>query len=211
MKIAVVDYKAGNIRNVQKAIESLGAETEVISKPQNFDSFEGIILPGVGSFKNGMDTLNQSGLSKSIIYAGQTLKKPLMGICLGMHLLAEEGDEGGFMQGLGLIPMRVKQFNLDNREERLPHMGWNNINLNHKSYLLSNVPDNSDFYFAHSYHVVLEDETISAAECTYSYTFTAAVEKENIFATQFHPEKSQRFGYLVLDNFLKFCKKTVDL
>jgi glutamine amidotransferase len=207
MRIAVIDYKAGNLRNVQKAIESLGAESEVISQPEGLNSFQGIILPGVGHFRNGMDSLNDSGLSDAIISEAKDSKTPLMGICLGMQLLAKSGEEGGFTKGLGLLPMRVKRFDMPNNEERLPHMGWNNIKPQKESILFKNIPNNSDFYFAHSYHVVLDDENLSAAICDYAYTFPVAVESGNIFATQFHPEKSQRFGGIVLKNFLSYCAK----
>lgn len=207
MRIAVIDYKAGNIRNVQKAIESLNVESEIISQPEDLESFDGIILPGVGHFKNGMDYLNDSGLSEAIISEVKDSKKPLMGICLGMQLLAISGEEGGFTKGLGLLPMKVQKFNMQNKQERLPHMGWNNIVPNKKSLLFRNVPINSDFYFAHSYHVVLNDENLSAATCDYAYPFPVALESGNIFATQFHPEKSQRFGRIVLKNFLSYCAK----
>jgi len=207
MRIAVIDYKAGNLRNVQKAIESLNAESEVISKPKDLEKFDAIILPGVGNFRNGMDSLNDSGLSEAIISEAKDSKKPLMGICLGMQLLALSGEEGGFTKGLGLLPMKVQKFDMQNKEERLPHMGWNSIAPKNKSLLFKNVPIDSDFYFAHSYHVVLDGEEISAAICDYAYPFPAAVESGNIFATQFHPEKSQRFGRLVLKNFLSYCSK----
>ena len=205
MKIAVIDYKSGNIRNVQKAIESLGAEAKIISNYQSLDLFDGIILPGVGNFKNGMASLNDSGLAKLIYSEVKDLKKPLMGICLGMQLLAESGEEGGFTKGLGLLPMKVQQFEIKNRLEKIPHMGWNSITPNKESLIFKNIPVNSDFYFANSYHVVLEDESMIAASCNYIYPFPAAVESGNIFGTQFHPEKSQRFGNIVLKNFLSFC------
>tara|TARA_B100001142_G_scaffold35458_1_gene31257 strand:+ start:5142 stop:5768 length:627 start_codon:yes stop_codon:yes gene_type:complete len=207
MRIAIIDYKAGNLRNVQKAIESLGVESEIVSEPIGLEIFDGYILPGVGNFKNGMDCLRINGLDKAIISETKVSKKPLLGICLGMQLLAVSGDEGGLTEGLSLLPMRVKKFDMLNKSERVPHMGWNNIVPKNKSMLLNNVPVDSDFYFAHSYHVVLEDENISAASCDYAYPFTAAVESSNIFAAQFHPEKSQRFGSLVLRNFLDYCLK----
>jgi len=208
MQIAVIDYKAGNLRNVQKAIESLGVESKVISKFDDLEKFDGIILPGVGNFKSGMDSLNNSGLSEAIISQAKDSKKPLMGICLGMHLLAESGEEGGCIEGLGLLPMKVKQFDMHNKQEKMPHMGWNSIFPKKKSVLLDNVPNESDFYFAHSYHVVLDDEKISVATCQYAYPFVAAIESDNIFAVQFHPEKSQRFGYLVLKNFITYCSNS---
>ena len=208
MRIAVIDYKAGNLRNVQKVIESLGAESEVVSTAENLKSFDGIILPGVGHFKKGMKFLNDSGLAQAIIHEARDSKKPLIGICLGMQLLAESGEEGGFTKGLGLLPMKVQKFNMKSRKEKLPHMGWNSVVPNKKSLLFNNIPIDSDFYFANSYHVVLYDENISAAICNYVYPFPAAVESSNIFGTQFHPEKSQRFGNLVLQNFLSYCSNS---
>lgn len=205
MKIAVVDYKAGNLRNVQKAVESLGVESDIISEPQDMTSYSGIILPGVGNFSNGIESLNDSGLDKTIVSEAQDFKKPLLGICLGMQLLAESSEEGGVKKGLGLLPMTIKHFDIQNKQERVPHMGWNSISPDKGSILLKNVPFDSDFYFAHSYHAVLNDKSIIAATCEYAYSFPAAVEYKNIFAAQFHPEKSQRYGSIVLKNFLSYC------
>jgi len=208
MKIAIIDYQAGNLRNVQKALESLGATTDIVSSPEKLSESEAIILPGVGSFQEGMSSIQSSGLASSICDEVQEKRKPLMGICLGMQLMSIEGEEGGKVEGLGLLPMKVKKFKFEDSNKRIPHMGWNNISLKESNSILFNgVPKSSDFYFAHSYHVVSDDNSLISATCNYGYTFGVAVERNHIFGTQFHPEKSQRYGYKVLSNFMNFCNQ----
>ena len=210
MNLAIIDYQAGNLGNVKKAIESLGSNCEIISSPSSFKLFDGILLPGVGSFNKGMEALNHSGLSSTICNEVVNNNMPILGICLGMHLLCSEGKEGGVVKGLDLIEAVVGEFDLTLSQERIPHMGWNNINISSESLLFDQIPQNADFYFAHSYHVQTSNKSIVAASCDYGYKFPAAIEKGNIFATQFHPEKSQRYGYVVLNNFLEFCKKNME-
>ena len=210
MKIAIIDYQAGNLGNVKKSIESLGCICQIISESQSLEAFDGIVLPGVGSFNKGMNFLNNSGLSKDINSAVLKNNKPILGICLGMQLLCKQGNEGGFIEGLGLINACVEKFNKTIMQERIPHMGWNDISLNKNSILFKDIPDNSDFYFAHSYFVSTNEKKIIAANCKYGNLFAAAIEKENIFATQFHPEKSQRYGYRLLKNFLDLCKNNME-
>jgi glutamine amidotransferase len=208
LKFGIIDYQAGNLRNVQKVVERLGHESHIISKKNSFDNYSGIILPGVGSFKKGMDYLKKSGLFDFIKLLVLEKRVPILGICLGMHLLASEGDEGGFSEGLNLLPMKVKKFDILKSKEKIPHMGWNNIFLNEeKSIILDGIPNNADFYFAHSYHVSIEENDYVTALCNYIYDFPATIEKDNIFAAQFHPEKSQLYGYQLLKNFLNFCKE----
>ncbi len=208
LKFGIIDYQAGNLRNVQKAVERLGHKSDIVSIENSHENYSGIILPGVGSFKKGIDYLKNSGLFDFIKSSVLEKKIPILGICLGTHLLASEGDEGGFSEGLNLLPMKVKKFDTLKSKEKVPHMGWNNIfTNNNKSVLLEGIPNNSDFYFAHSYHVSLEENEHVTAFCNYIYDFPAIIEKDNIFAAQFHPEKSQLYGYQLLENFLNFCKE----
>jgi imidazole glycerol-phosphate synthase subunit HisH len=209
MKIAVIDYKAGNLRNVQKAVERLGQSAYVVSSGSELSGMDGIILPGVGAFGQGMENLNAAGFVEAIRREVLEKGRPLLGICLGMHLLGETGYEGGAIQGLNLLPMTVPRFNTVDCGVRLPHIGWNNLDVVPGSRLFDGLPQGGDFYFVHSYHVVCEDDSFVSARCDYCYSFVAAVERENIFGTQFHPEKSQRYGLRVMENFLSFCEAKV--
>jgi len=209
MQIALVDYKAGNLRNVQKAVERLGQTARVVRSGAELAGMDAIILPGVGAFGQGMENLTAAGFVEAIRREVLEKGKPLLGICLGMHLIGEIGYEGGVIQGLNLLPMTVPRFNTAGCGVRLPHIGWNNVDVMPGSRLFEGVPQGGDFYFVHSYHVVCEDDSFVAARCDYCYSFVAAVERENIFATQFHPEKSQRYGLRVLENFLRYCEAGV--
>jgi glutamine amidotransferase len=211
MKIAIIDHQAGNLGNIQKSLKDLGCCSEIISLPVSLAGFDGILLPGVGSFKKAMQSLNNSGLSEIIYKEVSTNKMPILGICLGMQLLCSEGNESGFIKGLGLLEASVEQFDLSISKERIPHMGWNNTTPRSKSILFKNIPKDADFYFAHSYHVQNSEKFTIAATCNYGYEFPAAIEKDNVFATQFHPEKSQRYGRIVLSNFLDFCNKNMEI
>lgn len=206
MKVAIVDYQAGNLRNVQKAVERLSRKADIVRRGADLVPADAIILPGVGAFGHGMDNLRQAGFVDALHSEVLEKGKPLLGICLGMHLLGTRGFEGGEMPGLGLLPMSVPRFDLTRCSIRLPHNGWNSVAIEQGTVLFEGVPKGADFFFVHSYHVVCEDETMVAARCHYGYPFAAALEHGNIFATQFHPEKSQRHGLKVLDNFLRFCE-----
>jgi glutamine amidotransferase len=164
-----------------------------------------VILPGVGAFREGIDNLAQTGFVEAIRREVLENGKPLLGICLGMHLLGTSGVEGGECSGLGLLPMTVPRFDTSECGVRLPHIGWNSVEINPEAVLFKDVPQGADFYFVHSYHVDCDDSLV-AARCNYCYPFAAAVERGNVFATQFHPEKSQRYGLKVLQNFLVHCE-----
>jgi glutamine amidotransferase len=207
MQIAIIDYKAGNLRNVQKAIEYLGHSASVVSSGAEVTGMDAIILPGVGAFGQGMENLTAAGFVGALRSEVLEKGKPLLGICLGMHLLGEIGYEGGIIQGLNLLPMTVPRFNtVGCGVIKLPHIGWNSVDIMPGSILFEGIPQGGDFYFVHSYHVVCNDDSFVTARCDYCYSFVAAVERENIFATQFHPEKSQRYGLRVIENFLRYCK-----
>jgi glutamine amidotransferase len=206
MKVAIVDYQAGNLRNVQKAVERLNRKADIVRHGEELARADAIILPGVGAFGHGMQNLRHAGFVDAL--RGEVLEKgkPLLGICLGMHLLGTRGFEGGEMPGLALLPMSVPRFDLTKCSIRLPHNGWNSVAIEPGTVLFEGVPQGADFFFVHSYHVVFEEEAMVAARCDYGYPFAAALEHGNIFATQFHPEKSQRHGLKLLDNFLRFCE-----
>jgi glutamine amidotransferase len=207
MRIALIDYKAGNLRNVQKAVEHLGYVADIVGHPGELKGSDAIILPGVGAFRVGMQNLERTGLAEAIRQEVAEHGKPLLGICLGMHLIGTSGVEGGEYRGLDLLPMSVPRFDTTMQAVRLPHIGWNSVEITPGSILFSDVPPDTDFYFVHSYHVVCDDSLV-AARCNYCYPFAAAVERGNIFATQFHPEKSQRYGLVVLRNFLNYCVRS---
>lgn len=202
MRVAIVDYKAGNLRNVQKAVEHLGYFSYIAQDGAALADAGAIILPGVGAYSQGMENLMHAGLVDAIRHEALEKGKPLLGICLGMQLLGTLGFEGGEIPGLGLLPMTVPRFDTSACGVRLPHIGWNSVDIEPKTVLFKGVPQGTDFYFVHSYHVVCSDESMVAARCDYCYPFVAAVEHGNIYATQFHPEKSQRYGLKVLENFL---------
>jgi glutamine amidotransferase len=201
-KVYIVDYDAGNLRNVQKAIEFLGFCAEITDDARDVADAQCIVLPGVGAFKDGMAMLKNKGLDLAIQDAVLQEARPILGICLGMQLLAEAGYEGEYTQGLGLLPMVVERMNAEKEGLRLPHIGWNDIMATPGSVLFSGVPEDPDFYFVHSYHAVCKNRDIVAATAEYGQTFVAAVEWKNIFGTQFHPEKSQRYGLQIIKNFL---------
>ena len=206
MRVAIVDYLAGNLRTVQKAVERLNRAADIVQRGEALANADAIILPGVGAFGHGMENLAQAGFVEALRREVLERGKPLLGICLGMHLLGTRGFEGGEMPGLGLLPMSVPRFDLSKCSVRLPHNGWNSVTIKPESILFKGVPEGADFYFVHSYHVVCDGEAMVAARCDYGYPFAAALEHENIFATQFHPEKSQRHGLRLLDNFLRHCE-----
>jgi imidazole glycerol-phosphate synthase subunit HisH len=205
VRVAIVDYQAGNLRNVQKAVERLQQRADIAQSGEALAHADAIILPGVGAFGHGMENLARAGFVEALRREVLEKGKPLLGICLGMQLLGARGFEDGEMPGLGLLPMSVPRFDLTRCQVRLPHNGWNSVAIEPGSVLFAGVPQGADFFFVHSYHVVCDEESMVAARCDYGYPFAAALEHGNIFATQFHPEKSQRHGLRVLQNFLAHC------
>ncbi len=205
--ICIINCNLGNLRNVQKALEKLGESAIISSRPEDIEKADALILPGVGAFGEAMETMRELDLVEVIRQEVLDRKKPLLGICLGMQLLAIDGYEKGHHQGLGLLPMSVRQLQNEQNipEFRLPHVGWNNIAAKDKM-LFEGLPSDANFYFVHSFHAQCQDESIIAATCSYGQEFAAAVHRENIFATQFHPEKSQAYGFKVLHNFLNYVR-----
>lgn len=201
-EVCVINYGLGNLRSVENGLRAVGASVRVVNTPEEVTRADRLILPGVGSFNEGMKNLRDSGLSEAICSAAKR-GTPLLGICLGMQLLASHGEEGGNTRGLGLIPGIVKRFAVD-AALRVPHMGFNEVFPLKTSPLFEEVPEGSDFYFVHSYHVVVDEANDGLASASYGAPFMAAVHRANVFGTQFHPEKSQSQGLQLLKNFCAF-------
>lgn len=176
----------------------------VVDSPQMMATADAIVLPGVGSFNFGMSSLNRLGFTDAIRHEVLERKKPILGICLGMQLIATEGDEGGKISGLGIIRAHVEQMDSASYDVRLPHIGWDDITSNPSSDMFAAIPDQTDFYFVHSYHVVADEPELVNSTCTYGAKFNASIQSEHIWATQFHPEKSQKYGIQLLANFASY-------
>lgn len=201
-RATIVDYGMGNLWSVHSALNFLGAVAEVSDDPTVVAKAECLVLPGVGSFNKAMERLNESGLSDAILEAVSIRKRKILGICLGMQLMAERGTEDGDCAGLGLISGVVEKFyESDLNGNKLPHIGFNRVEFHSSTPLFSGLESGADFYFVHSYRLP-SGNPFSSAVCSYGTDFTAALERDNIYATQFHPEKSQTNGLKLLSNFL---------
>jgi glutamine amidotransferase len=199
--LAIVDYGMGNLRSVQKAFERLGHAAEVTSDPDRVAEAPAVVLPGVGAFGACMTNLAAHGLVepvRAVIARG----RPFLGICLGMQLLFEESDEFGPVAGLGILPGRVVRFPHD-PERKVPHMGWNSVRIVRHAPALSGIDDGAYVYFVHSYYPVPSDPAVIATTTPYGPEFASSVVRDNVFACQFHPEKSQQVGLRLLDNFVR--------
>ena len=197
--IKIVDYGMGNLRSVQKAFEKIGAEATICTNPAELAGANKLVLPGVGAFRDAIHELRRTGLDQPVldhIAAG----RPFLGICLGLQLLFDVSYEDGQWEGLGVLSGNVVRFQ-DQRDLKIPHMGWNTLEFPRASRLFDGIPPGASFYFVHSYYVVPRDETVVAAQSEHGTPFTAAVSRDNLFATQFHPEKSQALGLKLLSNF----------
>lgn len=203
--IAIVDYGMGNLRSVEKGFERFGFKARVTDNHKELESADKLVLPGVGAFRDAIDGLKQRGLINTIVNFIKS-GKPFLGICLGLQLLFSRSYEDGEHAGLGVVPGEVVRFKFSGNEAdgklKIPHMGWNNINLiKPDNPLLKNVPDNTFMYFVHSYYVCPEDNRVVATETEYGVRFASMIWDKNIFASQFHPEKSQQYGLAILKNF----------
>ena len=196
--IAIIDYDAGNLKSVEKALLFLGEEAKVTSNAEEILAADKIILPGVGAFGDAMEKLNTSGLSETIREAVRR-KIPLLGICLGLQLLFEASEESPGVDGLSVLKGKIKRIP-DKEGFKVPHIGWNSLKINPESKLFRDITEDSYVYFVHSYYLKAE-EPIVAATTDYVVDIHAAVEKEHIFACQFHPEKSGEIGLKLLKNF----------
>jgi glutamine amidotransferase len=197
--IAIIDYQMGNLRSVQKGFEKVGHRAVITSDPRELERADKVVLPGVGAFGDAMAELRRRELVEPIRAAVDS-GKPFLGICLGLQLLFDTGYEGGTHEGLGILRGEVVRFNLPH-EYKVPHMGWNQLAIRRPAPLLAGLPDRVHCYFVHSYYVVPADAEIVAAETDYPTPFCSVVWRDNLFATQFHPEKSQRHGLRMLANF----------
>lgn len=203
-KIVIINYNMGNLRSVQKAFEKVGYEATITNDIDIIKSANKIVLPGVGAFKDGMKNLKNLNLISVLNDEILNNKKPFLGICLGMHLLATKSYENVETDGLGWIKAEVVKFDFRNTINKLkvPHVGWNNVSLKNKSLLYNGISNNSDFYFVHSYHLKT-NENIITSTTDYGFDFISSIHKKNIYACQFHPEKSQTFGLKIIENFIK--------
>lgn len=202
-QVTIVDYGMGNLWSVAHALRFLGAKSRVSKNPAEIHTAERLILPGVGSYFRAMHRLRATGLADALLEAVTARKSKILGICLGMQLMAERGSEDGASVGLGLIPGNVDPFSAaELGEQKTPHIGFNTVFASSKSVLLGNLSPKADFYFAHSYRMLPAEGAVSVGLCRHGIDFLASYERENIFAVQFHPEKSQTNGLQVLENFL---------
>ncbi|MDX1944303.1 MAG: imidazole glycerol phosphate synthase subunit HisH [Pirellulaceae bacterium] len=200
MTIAIIDYQMGNLRSVQKGFERVGHEATITCDPAELAAADKLVLPGVGAFGDAMAELRRRELVEPI-RAAIAAGKPFLGICLGFQLLFDVGFEGGENQGLGILRGKCVRFADLPHDLKVPHMGWNRGRFLRPAPHLAGLADGTFFYFVHSYYCVPEDSSVAAIECDYGHPFCAAVWRDNVFATQFHPEKSQADGLRILHNF----------
>lgn len=198
--IGIVDYGRGNLRSVEKALEKLGYESIIMGSPTEIKDVQGVILPGVGAFADAMDSLDKGDWIEPLREYVKT-GSPFLGICLGMQLLFEIGEEHGEHNGLGLIEGRVVKFPPG---LKVPHMGWNTLKILNPMKICDNIPDGSHFYFVHSYYAQPLNNDCIAATSDYGLEFPAVVGKDNVWGAQFHPEKSSPWGLVMLNNFGKW-------
>lgn len=200
--IAIIDYQMGNLRSVQKGFERMGHTAEITGDPVTLAKAEKLVLPGVGAFSDAIAELHRRELVSPItdaIAAG----KPMLGICLGLQLLFEVGYEDGQHEGLGVLKGEVVRFEIPHGY-KVPHMGWNQVTYQKQPPIFAGIPNESHFYFVHSYHVKPADQSVIAGTTAYPDPFCAMIWQQNLFATQFHPEKSQELGLRVLKNFAEY-------
>ncbi len=199
--IAIIDYDAGNIKSVEKALVSLGQDVVVTRDRQTILDADGVILPGVGAFGDAMQKLHDYDLVKTI-YKVVENKTPFLGICLGLQLMFESSEETPGVEGLGILKGKIVRIP-EGDGLKIPHIGWNNLVYPNQGRLYKDIPENSYVYFVHSYYLQADEAEIVRATCDYGVTIQASVEKGNIFACQFHPEKSSTVGMKILKNFIK--------
>lgn len=203
--IAIIDYDAGNIKSVEKALVSLGQDVCVTRDAQEILSADKVILPGVGHFGDAMEKLHRYGLV-DVIHQVVQQKKPFLGICLGLQLLFERSDEAPGVEGLGVLKGEILRIP-DQEGLKIPHMGWNSLHLQNDGRLFQSIPEDTYVYFVHSYYLNAADEQIVKATTQYSTCIHASVEQDNVFACQFHPEKSSTWGLKMLENFANLDRR----
>ena len=201
--IAIVDYGMGNLRSVEKGFQKVGVAAKVTSSPQVIDNAEAVVLPGVGAFRDCIRNLTDLSLTDPIVRSIRK-GKPYLGICLGLQVLFSESEEFGTCKGLDVFRGKVIRFGTG---MKVPHMGWNTVTLTNRPPVFNGIEDNAYFYFVHSYYVVPEDNSVIAGTTDYNGSFTSMIWKDNVVATQFHPEKSQGLGLRILEGFGRFIRK----
>ena len=203
-KIAIIDYGMGNLKSVEISLNYLGLQNELIRDPKNLKKFSHIILPGVGSFKKAIKNLKSNGMFKTLIEISKKKEKKILGICLGMQLLFNSSTEEGYTKGLGIIDGEVEKFSFkETKNLKIPHVGFNEVCYSKRTSFFKDISNNSDFYFDHSYRITKFSESINPAISNYGAKFLSGFNFKNIYGTQFHPEKSQSNGLLLLRNFIK--------
>ena len=198
--ITIIDYRTGNVGSIINMLKKIGSKGIISSDPVDILNAEKLILPGVGSFDEGMKNLKDSGLIPHIEEKVLVKKTPILGICLGMQLLSKRSEEGK-STGLGWVDAEVIKFRFNDKKRKIPHMGWNTISVSKQDDLLNDMPDPSRFYFVHSYHFKCNDEQDILTKTHYVHEFTSAIRKGNIIGVQFHPEKSHKYGMKLMKNF----------
>ncbi len=202
-KLVIVNYGMGNLNSVKRAMSKLPVNAVISSKPEDIAECDKIILPGVGHFGKAMSNLKELGLLDVLNESVLVKKKPILGICLGMQLMAKTSEEGDSL-GLGWFDGEIVKFNVsDSLKYKVPHMGWNQVVIKKESPLMKDLPEPKEFYFVHSYHFKTEHQSDVLNESEYDYKFVSALEKDNIFGVQYHPEKSHDTGAKLLKNFIE--------
>lgn len=197
--IAIIDYGAGNLQSVKKALDFIGVESVITDDPETINACDKILLPGVGSFGDAMASMKEKNLVETVKQNALS-GKPFLGICLGLQLLFEESEESPGVKGLGIFKGKIRKFPA-NMGLKIPHIGWNSLEIKQNDTIFKEIPENSYVYFVHSYYLEAEEPADVATVTNYGIDFHSAVEKNNIFATQFHPEKSGDVGLQILKNF----------
>lgn len=200
-RVAIVDYGMGNLHSVARKLHRIGIQARITSDPREILAADKLLLPGVGHFGKAMEHLVNMGLVPALYEAVMIRQTPILGICLGMQLLARRSEEGD-SEGLGWIDADVVRFAIDDSRLKVPHMGWNNLSVARSSVLLKEVTEETEFYFVHAYHIVCRDSADVICKTDYGYPFASAVQRGNLYGVQFHPEKSHDAGEALLRNFL---------
>ena len=203
MRVAIIDYGIGNRRSIHEAVKKIGYESIITSDPDKLNSCTKFILPGVGAFCDGMKNLNELGLTSVMETLVLKEKRPILAFCLGFQMFAKTSDEFGRTQGLGWIDAHVKKLQPNSNELRVPHVGWNDTEVIAENVLWDGIPKNTLFYYVHSFCVDCLDPGIVIARCDYGLQFAAAIQADNVFGVQFHPEKSQNQGLKLIRNFIE--------
>ena len=209
MKIKIIDYGAGNLKSIVNIILKAGVSSEIINSPDEIDSADAIILPGVGAFDYAIENLDKKGWRQPLYNHAMNDKKPILGLCLGMQIMTR-GSEEGTAKGFGFIQADTVKFSFNSLpKKKIPHMGWNNLKIKKKNRLFNTDQINNRFYFCHSYHVVCDNTTDVLTTSNYGYDIVSSFQKKNIIGAQFHPEKSHKYVYLFFKNIINLFHESI--